>query len=216
MIRYDPPTEDNRSKWYKDHDMPLAKEQQAYFNAYKRRCYNELATVLATSGALPGGGEPDKVHATLMAMVSGAASGAASGSSNSTRYAKLVKKLEDVGLVTSDSSADAVFECITSLLDGNMELVSNQSQIRYLSHDGVYDQDINAETIKVIRDIGPLQHANRVVGAEMEVTMVYEIMLNDGTKILVDNEVTNRRKLIDEWFTYRVLRSKPVGTNKIL
>jgi hypothetical protein len=42
-----------------------------------------------------------------------------------------------------------------------------------------------------------LQHANRVVGAEMEVTMVYEIMLNDGTKILVDNEVTNRRKLID-------------------
>jgi hypothetical protein len=200
MIRYDPPTEDNRNSWYEDKGIPLSKALGAYNNTYKRKCYDELSTILATSGALPNGGKQDEVHATLMLMVSGAAS----GSSNSTRYAKLVKKLEGVGLVTSDSSADAVFECINALLDGNMELVSNQSQIRYLSHDGVYDQGINAETIKVIQDIGPLQHANRVVGAEMEVTVVYEILLKDTTKILVDNEVTNRRKLIDEWFTYQM------------
>jgi len=146
MVKYNPPTEDHRNAWFETKGIPLEKEIASYDKAYRRRCYEEMISIATADELLSTNDEPDQIHETLLSLISGSDE----ISPDAKKYRMVRKKLEDVGLVTSDSSAEDVFECLNNILDGNMDAVSNQSQIRYLSSNGVYDQNIidNDETLK--------------------------------------------------------------------
>ena len=203
MEKYNPPTEQSRSSKYANSLVSLSDERKWYTNTWKRRAYDELCDALFKSGTDYDINDQDTLYTLLEQRVTGIVPNKIIEDARS--YQSLCKKIKDVGLMDQSTGASEVFECLSSLLDGNIEELRNEGNTIYLDNTCVFTRDLTDSEIKEIVSIGKLQDAKYRGSGKLETMKVYEVQMKSAGLLHINNAITNRSKLLSIWLAGKLL-----------